>query len=573
MEQKNLALTFALCLAILLGFQYFYERPRQLAAQAEAARQQAEQANLPQPQLDSQGTNAVGSPAPLRSRGEVLAEVARIPIKNSSLHGSINLRGARLDDLTLARYRVSVTQGSPEVTLLSPLGGPDAYVADFGWVAGSGAQDVILPKADSVWTASASMLEPGKPVTLSWENGQGLTFERVIELDQDYMFSITDRVRNASGRSVTLHPYGRVERRGTPAVDGGYALHEGPLGVIGGALQEFKYAKLAEQTGKPIEMKAAKGWIGITDKYWLVGLIPDAQAEHQFRVLHQKAGQDLYQTDFLSGPLTIADSATVETRHHLFTGAKVVDLLKDYERSLGVERLTYAIDWGWFYFLTIPFFYGLDALGKLFGNFGLAILAFTVLLRLAFFPIANKQFESFAKLKKLQPKMEELKRRHGDDREKLSMAMMQLYREEKANPMAGCLPILLQIPVFYALYKVLYVTIEMRHAPFYGWVHDLSAKDPTTLFNAFGLIPWDPPSILHIGVWPLLMGLTMWWQQKLNPSNPDPVQQKIFMALPILFTYMMAAFPAGLVIYWTWSNLLGIAQQQFIMRRMGVKAG
>ncbi|AUN30248.1 membrane protein insertase YidC [Niveispirillum cyanobacteriorum] len=571
-DQKNLVLTIVISIAILFGFHYFYERPRQLAAQAEAQRQQAlvaEQAPSTVPGA-TPGIGADAAVPAVRDRAAVLAETGRVAISTPSLHGSINLRGGRVDDLTLAKYKTTPDKNSPEVVLLAPVGTEHPYYAEFGWVAANAGDGVALPKADTVWTASANTLTPDSPVTLSWDNGAGLVFERTFAIDANYMFTVTQRVRNETGAPVALNPYGFVQRRGTPKVEGTYVLHEGPLAIVDGTLKEYKYGDLKED-GKTINLSSTGGWIGITDKYWLVGLIPDQAQTTDMRVLHQKAATDIYQIDYKAPAVTVAAGAAAETTHRLFAGAKIVGLLNEYNDKLGIDSLDYAVDWGWFYFLTKPFFHGLDWLGVTIGNFGIAILVFTVFLRLAFFPIANKQYEAFAKMKKLQPKMEELKKKHGDNREALSMEMMKLYKEEKANPLAGCLPILLQIPVFFALYKVLYVTIEMRHAPFYGWIHDLSAPDPTTLFNLFGLIPWDPPSFLHIGIWPLLMGVTMWLQQKMNPSNPDPVQQKVFMLLPFIFTYMMAAFPAGLVIYWTWSNLLSIAQQWFIMRRMGVK--
>ncbi len=571
-DQKNLVLTIVISIAILFGFHYFYERPRQLAAQAEAQRQQALMAEQAPPAVPGTAPGIAGDGAvpAVRDRASVLAETGRVAISTPSLHGSINLRGGRVDDLTLAKYKTTPDKNSPEVVLLAPVGTEHPYYAEFGWVAANAGDGVALPKADTVWTASATNLTPDSPVTLSWDNGAGLVFERTFAIDANYMFTVTQRVRNETGAPVALNPYGFVQRRGTPKVEGTYVLHEGPLAIVDGTLKEYKYKDLAED-GKTVNLSSTGGWIGITDKYWLVGLIPDQAQTTDMRVLHQKAATDIYQIDYKAPAVTVAAGAAAETTHRLFAGAKIVGLLNEYNDKLGIDSLDYAVDWGWFYFLTKPFFHGLDWLGVTIGNFGIAILVFTVFLRLAFFPIANKQYEAFAKMKKLQPKMEELKKKHGDNREALSMEMMKLYKEEKANPLAGCLPILLQIPVFFALYKVLYVTIEMRHAPFYGWIHDLSAADPTTLFNLFGLIPWDPPSMLHIGIWPLLMGFTMWLQQKMNPSNPDPVQQKVFMLMPFIFTYMMASFPAGLVIYWTWSNLLAIVQQWFIMRRMGVK--
>ncbi|MFV3128159.1 membrane protein insertase YidC [Niveispirillum sp. KHB5.9] len=572
-DQKNLVLTIVISIAILFGFHYFYERPRQMALQAEVQRQQALQAEQAPPAIPgtAPGIGADGGVPAVRDRAAVLAETGRVAIATPSLHGSINLRGGRVDDLTLAKYKTTPDWNSPEVVLLAPVGTEHPYYAEFGWVAGNAGEAIALPKADTVWTASADKLTPDTPVTLTWDNGAGLVFERTFAIDTNYMFTVTQRVRNETGAPVALSPYGFVQRRGMPKVEGTYVLHEGPLAIVDGTLKEYKYKDLKED-GKTIDLSSTGGWIGITDKYWLVGLIPDQSVKTDMRVLHQNgSGTDIYQIDYKAPAVTVAAGASSESSHRLFAGAKIVGLLNEYNDKLGIDSLDYAVDWGWFYFLTKPFFHGLDWLGVTIGNFGIAILVFTVFLRLAFFPIANKQYEAFAKMKKLQPKMEELKKKYGDNREQLSMETMKLYREEKANPLAGCLPILLQIPVFFALYKVLYVTIEMRHAPFYGWIHDLSAVDPTNLFNLFGLIPWAPPTFLHIGVWPLLMGATMYLQQKMNPANPDPVQQRVMMLLPFIFTYMMASFPAGLVIYWTWSNLLSIAQQWFIMRRMGVK--
>ncbi|MFM2043523.1 MAG: rane protein insertase YidC [Pseudomonadota bacterium] len=585
-DQKNLFLAFAIAIAILFGFHFFYEVPRQQAYQAELARQQAlaeQNPEVPPPTAAVPGSPAAGptaipgsavpgSAAPAagpRDRAAVIGEGQRIPINTPSLHGSINLVGGRIDDLTLAQYRVSPEPGSEEVVLLSPTGTAHPYFADFGWVSADPA--VRLPDGDAVWTASAAELVPGTPLVLSWDNGQGLVFERIFTVDQNYMFAVTQRVRNGGSDAVALSPFGRIQRRGTPATAGFYILHEGALGVFDGVLKEFDYPDIKDEA---TELTTTGGWFGITDKYWLVSLIPDQAVPVTARVFHQTSGgTDVYQIDYRSDATAIAPGAVVETTHRVFAGAKKVELLNAYGDALGITRFNYAVDWGWFFFFTIPFFHALHFLGGAFGNFGVGILIFTIFLRLLFFPLANKQYESFAKMKKLQPKMEELRKRYDSDRQQLSMKMMELYKTEKVNPLAGCMPILLQIPVFFALYKVLYVTIEMRHAPFFGWVIDLSAPDPTTIFNLFGLIPWDPPSFLMIGVWPLLMGFTMWLQMKLSPSNPDPIQQKVFMVLPFVFTYMMAAFPVGLVIYWTWSNVLSIAQQWYIMRRMGVKMG
>ncbi|WP_119679271.1 membrane protein insertase YidC [Indioceanicola profundi] len=568
-DQKNLILAILLSVAIVFGFHFLYEKPRQEARQAELARQKAlteETVDVTQPRLTPGAAPVTEGPTGPRDRAEVIAAGNRIPISTPQLHGSINLIGGRIDDLSLANYHVTPDEDSPEVVLLSPVGTPSPYFAEFGWV---GTEGMPVPGPETRWTADGGTLTPGDPLVLSWDNGQGLVFERVFAVDENFMFTVNQRVRNTGDAPAALSTYGRIQRRGTPETSGFFILHEGAVGVFDGVLQEFDYEDMQDT---PDPLKTTGGWFGITDKYWLVSLIPDQSQTVDVRVVHQNAtGADIYQVDYRTEAATLAPGQTVDTTHRLFAGAKKADLLDEYGDALNIPRFNYAVDWGWFFFLTIPFFHALHFLGGLFGNFGVAILVFTIFLRLLFFPLANKQYESFAKMKKLQPKMEELRKRFGEDRQQLSLKMMELYKTEKVNPLAGCLPILLQIPVFFALYKVLFVTIEMRHAPFFGWIDDLSAPDPTTIFNLFGLIPWDPPSMLMIGVWPLLMGVTMFLQQKLSPSNPDPVQQKVFLVLPFVFTFMMAAFPVGLVIYWTWSNTLAILQQWLIMRRMGVK--
>ncbi|PPR76228.1 MAG: Membrane protein insertase YidC, partial [Alphaproteobacteria bacterium MarineAlpha3_Bin4] len=406
-------------------------------------------------------------------------------------------------------------------------------------------------------------------VTLSWDNGDGLVFHRTYAIDDNYMVSITQRLANNGPRAVAVHPYGLISRRGTPETTGFYILHEGLLGVFDGTLSEIDYDDLQE-TGL-IEQRSTGGWLGITDKYWLAALIPDQTTTTTSRFLHRIAsGVDKYQVDYRGPKLVAPAGGGVETRNHLFTGAKEVLLMDGYEKAYGIDRFELAIDWGWFYFLTKPIFYSLLWINDHVFNLGLAILLLTVVIKLAFFPLANKSYTSMSKMKKLQPEMTKMRERFGDDKVKLNQEMMALYKREKVNPASGCLPIVVQIPVFFALYKVLFVTIEMRHAPFFGWIQDLSAPDPTTVFNLFGVLPWTPPEFLMIGVWPLLMGITMFLQQKLNPQPTDPVQAKIFLFLPIMFTFLLARFPAGLVIYWAWNNLLSMLQQWVIMRRMGI---
>ncbi len=406
-------------------------------------------------------------------------------------------------------------------------------------------------------------------MTLSWDNGQGLKFFRTYSLDENFMFRITQRVQNRGSTAVTLFPYGLISRTGTPETLGFYILHEGPIGVLQDQLVEVDYDDL--QDAKVIKDTSTGGWIGITDKYWLAALAPDPKEKVTTRFVHSLAGKaDKYQTDTLGVARNLAPGANITVESHLFAGAKEVKLLDSYSETLGIKRFDLAVDFGWFYFLTKPFFYALDFFNNHLGNFGLAILLFTVIIKIIFFPLANKSYRAMSAMKKLQPKMEKLRAQFKDDRAKLNQEMMLLYKREKVNPASGCLPIVIQIPVFFALYKVLYVSIEMRHTPFYGWIHDLSAPDPTSVFNLFGMIPFTPPDFLMIGAWPLIMGVSMFLQMKLNPAPADPIQAKIFMFMPIFFTILLAPFPAGLVIYWAWNNSLSIAQQWVIMRRAGV---
>ena len=517
-----------------------------------------------------------GSAAPtaaaiqVAGRDTLLKKNARVKIQTPSLHGSLSLVGGRIDDLTLANYRERLDETSPEIVLLSPSGSRGAYFADYGWVA----EGVTLPGPTTLWSASASTLSPEKPVTLSWDNGQGLVFKRTYAIDENYMFTVIQSVENKSDRPVTLHPYGLMSRHGMPEVTGFYILHEGLLGVFNETLQEVDYDEMQETHS--VQNATTGGWLGITDKYWLVALVPDQKTSVTSRFTYRNdSGLEKFQADFMGQPLTVQSGSSGQVISHLFTGAKEVKVLDNYEESLGVARFDLAIDFGWFYFLTKPIFYTMVFINEHVGNFGIAILLLTVLIKLLFFPLANKSYVSMSKMKKLQPEMVKLRERFGDDKTKLNQEMMALYKREKADPASGCLPMLVQIPVFFSLYKVLFVTIEMRHAPFFGWIQDLSAPDPTNVFNLFGLIPWDPASILPeamlIGVWPLAMGITMFLQQKLNPQPADPVQAKVFMFLPIMFTFLLARFPAGLVIYWAWNNLLSIIQQKVIMTKMGVK--
>jgi len=582
-DQRNLIMAIALSVAIIVLFQYFIAPQRPAPVPKEQTPATATAPGAP----SAPGAPAVpGQPAapaipgqpvvpaaidPAAARAASLVKAPRIKIATPALHGSIALQGARIDDLTLAKYHETPDPKSKEIVLLSPSGGPNAYFAEFGLV-GSGTTQK-MPGADTLWTTTATALTPEQPVELIWDNGQGLVFHRIIAVDADYMFTVTQKVENKTDAPVALHPYGLITRYGTPKVDGFYVLHEGPLGVLGGTLVEYGYDKLQDK--KLQDHKSTGGWLGITDKYWLTALVPDQGAEMTARFQHSGAKAtpgETYQADYLRAAVTVAPGATAEVTDRLFAGAKVVRIINGYEDRYKITLFNRAIDWGWFWYITQPLFWLMDKLYAVLGNFGLAILALTVIIKAAFFPLANKSYVAMNKMKALQPEMVKLRERFGDDKQKLNTELMQLYKKEKVNPASGCLPIIVQIPVFFALYKVIFVTIEMRHAPFYGWIKDLSAQDPTNLFNLFGLIPFNPPDFLHIGVWPIIMGVSMFLQQKLNPQPPDPIQARMFLLMPFIFTFMLAQFAAGLVIYWTWNNLLSIAQQWLIMRKMGVKA-
>ena len=582
MENKNVLIAIVLSAAIIILWTVFVQGPmmekQQASQQAQLEAQQAQQPQQPaaQPTQQDGGRTVV-------SREEALAQSARVSIDNPRLKGSINLKGARLDDLVLKDYRETVEPTSPNIVLLSPRETQHGYYADIGWF--SEAKDIKLPDKDTVWQADNTALAPGKPATLTWDNGQGLAFARRFEVDADYMFTVTDTVTNASGQPVEIAPYGRVVRYGTPKdASQTYVLHEGPIGVFDETLQEHSYGSVRDEgeDGAKYTYPSTGGWMGISDKYWLVSQIPP-QDEALTGNMFYDPKSDFYQVEFASAKQQVPAGGSATRTQHLFAGAKVVNMLDDYAEKLTLPLFDRAVDFGWFFFLTKPLFIILDTIFRFVGNFGVAILCLTVLVKLAMFPLANKSYRSMSKMKILGPKMQELKEKYGDDRAKLNQEMMAMYKREKVNPAAGCLPIVVQIPVFYALYKVIFVTIEMRHAPFFGWIQDLSAPDPTSILNLFGLIPWDYHVLfaipllgalihfLSIGVWPLIMGFTMWLQMRLNPTPPDPVQARIFALMPIIFTFMLAPFSAGLVIYWAWNNTLSIAQQKLIMWRMGVK--
>jgi len=560
-EQRNTFIAVVLSLAILLGWQVFF----------------APAAPTPKPVDPTAQQNTPAAPAPTTPGSDKTAAVptletpaaeatgARLPIRTAHMHGSIALTGLRFDDVTLVSYRETPDPKSPEIVLLAPATAPKPYYVEEGWI--SSEPGVKLPGPNTLWTPDApdAALTEETPVTVSWDNGEGLRFVRTIRADKDYMFTTEQTVENKSGKPLTLYPYALVARMDTPVLHDMFILHEGPLGVFNRTLLEIKYKDLKKDGDQTLESEG--GWIGMTDKYWLTAVAFDQAMPVTASFKHSMSGErERFQTDLRGAPLTLQSGESKTVKSFMFAGAKQVQLLDAYSKNLGISRFDLAIDFGWFYFLTKPFFYALLWLHGALGNFGLAILAFTTLLRLLMFPIANKQYKAMNKLKALQPEMKRLQERYASDRTKMNQALMELYKREKANPVAGCLPILIQIPIFFALYKVLYVTIEMRHAPFYGWIKDLSAPDPTTIFNLFGLLPFTPPQFLHLGALPIIMGITMWLQQKLAPQPTDPMQAKIMMFLPIMFTFMLATFPSGLVIYWTWSNILGILQQWLLTR-------
>jgi YidC/Oxa1 family membrane protein insertase len=581
-NNRNFILAIVLSIAVLFVWQHFFmptppkPDPQQTAQQQQPQQPAPAQPGTPQPGgMGAPAPQAPPGQAPAKTRAEALGGTERIPIDTPSLKGSINLKGARIDDLVLKKYRETVQPNSPNVVLLSPAGSPDAYYAEKGFVADTG-QDMPLPGSDTVWKAEGSAsLTPQSPVTLTYDNGKGLVFTRTVGVDENYMFTVTDAVTNSGSSATTLHPYALVSRHGMPHVQGFFILHEGLVGVVDGSLEEIAYQTATENP--PATFKTKSGWLGITDKYWASTVIPEQGKSFEARFSGSGSGPSArFQADYLMEPLVVAPGATAESKGYIFAGAKEVGVVDGYAERFGIPKFDLLIDWGWFYFLTKPMFFALDYFFKLVGNFGVAILIVTLLIKLVLFPLANKSYASMSKMKKLQPEFERLKERYGDDRMRMQQAMMDLYRKEKVNPASGCLPILVQIPVFFALYKVLFVTIEMRHAPFFGWIKDLSAPDPTSVFNLFGLLPFDPAQIpvigvfLMVGAWPLIMGVTMWVQMKLNPAPPDPVQQKIFAWMPVVFTFLLASFPAGLVIYWAWNNLLSVLQQAFIMHRQGV---
>src|SRR5580704_4781739 len=600
-DHKNTIIAIVLSLIVVVGWQYFVGYPQMEKQREQALLKQQEQSQTQpgatQPNAAQPGAvPGAGTPPPLpgsaapsaatATREAVIAASPRVAIATPRLHGSIDLKGGRIDDLSLEQFRETIAPDSPAIVLFSPSGAPDAYYAEFDWVAAAGTS-AAMPGPDTVWKQDGSgALGIDHPVTLTYDNGAGLTFRRTIAIDDRYLFTLKDEVANKGGDPVTLFPYALISRHGTPKVQGYYILHEGLIGVMGDqGLQTETYKKIDEK--KSESWDATNVWLGITDKYWAATLLPETDAKVRARFsASESGGVNTYQTDSLAAPQTVATGATGAADARLFAGAKEVSVVginfpiggaPGYNQQLGLNHFDLLIDWGWFYFITKPMFLAIDYFFHLVGNFGIAILIVTVIVKLLFFPLANKSYASMAKMKAVQPQMAMIKERYADDKMKQQQAMMELYKKEQINPLAGCLPIAIQIPVFFSLYKVLFITIEMRHAPFYGWIHDLSAQDPTNIFTLGGLIPFDPSiipvlgSYLHLGFWPALMGVTMWVQMKLNPAPPDPTQQMIFNWMPLIFTFMLASFPAGLVIYWAWNNSLSVLQQSVIMHKNGAK--
>ena len=571
-EQKNLFLAIAISIAIIVFFQLLFPTPI-----SEPIPNAENEVLAPATSIDEPTQNTIEI---IKPKEDVLAINERVTIQTPSLTGSINLQGAILDDLTLSNYKVSLDDNSDNIDLLSPDGTSNPYYIEFGWKALNN-QQALLPNLDTIWKSDSSNLTPGNSVKLSWTSDDNNTFIINFSIDENYMFSVTQEVINNSSSKLEIYPYRLIKRINTPKTINFFILHEGLISLVNDELLEKNYDDLLDDcsASMPVkdtfcDAKGQGGWLGFTDKYWMSVLIPDPNEPINVNYRHGNNGRDSYRTGYVGQIFNISPGETISYQGKVFAGAKKLDILSDYLDKLSIPRFTDAIDWGWFSFLTKPVSYAINWFYGYAGNFGLAIIAFTILMRLILFPLAHASFKSMAKMKKLQPDMQRLKETYPNDRQKMQQELMALYKREGANPVAGCLPILVQIPIFFSLYKVLFVTIEMYHAPFYGWIHDLSAPDPLGILTVFGLISWDVPgflSIINIGILPILMGLTMWLQQKLNPAPADPTQAKIFALLPFVFTFVLAGFAAGLVLYWSVNNILSIAQQWFIQRKILAK--
>ena len=573
-EQKNLFLAIGISIFIIVIFQFLF--PTSINKSIESVENEI---LAPATSIDEQKTNIIEI---IKPKEDALLVNKRINIETPSVTGSINLQGAILDDLTLSNYKVSMEEGSKNIDLLSPDGTANPYYIEFGWKALNN-QSTQLPNLETIWEADSSNLTPGNSVRLSWTSSENNTFIMNFIVDENYMFSVKQEVINNSSSKLEIYPYRLIKRINTPKTINFFILHEGLISLVNDELLEKGYDDLLDDcsSSMPIkdsfcDAKAQGGWLGFTDKYWMSVLIPDPNEPINVNYRHGNNGRDSYRMGYVGQVFNVAPGNSISYNGKVFAGAKKLDILSQYDKSLSIERFTDSIDWGWFAFLTKPVSYAINWFYGYAGNFGLAIIAFTILMRLILFPLAHASFKSMAKMKKLQPEMQRLKETYPNDRQKMQQELMALYKREGANPVAGCLPILVQIPIFFSLYKVLFITIEMYHAPFYGWIHDLSAPDPLGILTVFGLISWDVPgalSIINIGILPIIMGFTMWLQQKLNPAPADATQAKIFALLPFVFTFVLAGFAAGLVLYWSVNNILSIAQQWFIQRKILAKNG
>jgi YidC/Oxa1 family membrane protein insertase len=557
MDFRNVLMAIVLSSVVLIGWSVFFEAP--IVERQPAENQVLKNENASTPSIEEKETLKEVS------RKEAISKVDRIKLENKNIKGSISLEGGIIDDVVFKKYKKSL-ESDENVVFLNPKNSEEGYYIETGW-ASSGNNKLKLPLDNTIWKVKNNkILTPGNPVSLEWDNGEGLVFTKKIELDDNFLFKITQNIKNNSNKSFQFFPYAQITRNYKPEVTPIYILHEGFLGVFGDELKEMDYEDVEKEK---FITNNSKGWLGITDKYWLTAIVPEKGKNFKSEFLSK---DEKYKANFIIKEVKILnpnDSITNQT--NAFVAAKEVAVIDNYAKKLGIEKFDLAIDWGWFYFFTKPLFFAIDYFFRMTGNFGLAIVIITALVRLIFFPLANYSFRSMAKMKVLQPEMVRLKELHKDDKTKLQQEMMALYKREKVNPISGCLPVLIQIPFFFAIYKMLYVTLEMRHQPFFGWIEDLSSRDPTSIFNLFGLIPWDPPTFLMIGAWPILMGISMWAQQKLNPAPPDPIQAKIFMFFPIFLTIILAPFPSGLVVYWTVNNVLTIAQQWVIIKKTKVK--
>ena len=556
MDSKNVIAAIALSSAVIVLYSLFFV-PEKTSLNKNLAEKNKIEQNTDTPSLDQKETLIQ------ISREDALKQSERIQFENKSIFGSISLKGAAIDDLTFKDYNISL-ENNQKIVLLGPRNIEKGYLIESGFVTSD--KNIDIPNSNSVWSITGNnKLTDQSPIKLSWSNKQGITFEKEISLDDKYLFTIKQSVINSTNNEYDFYSYGQIIRNEIPKISNFYILHEGLIATLDDELIEEDYDDIQE---KKFSRTSQKGWLGIGDKYWITSLIPPREKEFKTTFDYKKK----FRANFIATePLELKGKSKVEEELQIIIAAKRVDIIDGYAESLKIDKFDLVIDWGFLYFITKPLFFGIDYFFKLLGNYGLAIIAITICIRLAFFPLANFSFRSMAKMKALQPEMVRLKELHKDDKMKLQQEMMALYKKEKVNPMSGCLPILVQIPVFFALYKVLFVTIEMRQMPFYGWIHDLSERDPTSLFNLFGLLPYDVPSFLVIGAWPVAMGVSMWIQQKLNPAPTDAMQAKIFMFFPLFLTVILAPFPSGLVIYWTVNNILTMAQQVFIMKRTTVK--